>query len=30
MSDFEAVIQKAVEDRILPGVVLLAKDKSGG
>ncbi len=29
MSDFESIIEKAVEDRVIPGVVLLAKDKSG-
>ncbi|KAJ9149480.1 Beta-lactamase [Pleurostoma richardsiae] len=29
MSDFEKLVEKAVEDRTVPGVVLLAKDKSG-
>ncbi len=28
-STFDATIEKAVEDRVIPGVVLLARDKSG-
>ena len=29
MASFDETIEKAVEDRLIPGVVLLAKDKSG-